>query len=213
VLTFSDVDPSYPFYVFIRCLACRGIIAGYADGTFRPGNPITRGQAAKMIAGAAGLTQPPPAGQQTFEDVPPGHPFWLWVEQLAGAGYISGYNCGGLGEPCNPPLNRPYFRPYALITRGQLAKVDTNAAQYADPIPSAQQTFEDVPYGNPFWLYIERAALHGVISGYGCGGAGEPCVPPGNRPYFRLYAQATRAQTAKIVANTFYPGCQTPQRR
>ena len=55
-------------------------------------------------------------------------------------------------------------------------------------------------------------AGHSVIAGYGCGGVGEPCEPPLNRPYFRPYGSATRGQTAKIVANTFYPGCQTPQR-
>ena len=57
-----------------------------------------------------------------------------------------------------------------------------------------------------------RQRTNGVISGYGCGGAGEPCNPPGNRPYFRTYNSATRGQTSKIVANTFYPGCQTPGR-
>jgi guanyl-specific ribonuclease Sa len=83
---------------------------------------------------------------------------------------------------------------------------------YAEPIPSTQQTFADVPQGNPFWVFIERVSLHGVISGYTCGGVGEPCLPPQNRPYFRTYGNATRGQSAKIVANTFYPGCQTPGR-
>ena len=60
----------------------------------------------------------------------------------------------------------------------------------------------------------ERVAelVNAVISGCTCGGSGEPCVPPGNRPYFRPYGSATRGQSAKIVANTFYPGCQTPGR-
>ena len=39
---------------------------------------------------------------------------------------------------------------------------------------------------------------------------GEPCVAPGNRPYFRPGNNVTRGQTAKIVANTFFPGCSTP---
>ena len=38
-------------------------------------------------------------------------------------------------------------------------------------------------------------------------GAGEPCVPPANLPYFRPNANVTRGQTSKIVANTFYPNC------
>ena len=57
-------------------------------------------------------------------------------------------------------------------------------------------------WGNP---RIDLAT--GKMSGYACGSAGEPCVPPTNRPYFRSTNNATRAQTAKIVANTFFPEC------
>ena len=210
-LQFSDVDTSNPFYVYVHYLACQGIIAGYADGTFRPYNQITRGQISKLMTLAAGLGDPIPPGQQTFADVPGSNPFWIYVEQLAQHGYINGYGCGGAGEPCDSQ-QRPYFRPYTNITRGQIAKVDTNAAQYTDVIPPAQQTFADVAPGSPFWLFVERASLHGVISGYACGGGGEPCGPPANRPYFRPAGSATRGQSAKIVANTFCPGCQAPRR-
>jgi len=47
-----------------------------------------------------------------------------------------------------------------------------------------------------------------VMGGYACGGEGEPCGP-GNLPYFRPNANATRGQVAKINSNTFFPGCQT----
>ena len=70
-------------------------------------------------------------------------------------------------------------------------------------------TFADVPPTHPFWLYVERVALHGAISGYQCGQApAGPCVPPLNRPYFAWANNLTRNQTAKIVANTFFPQCQ-----
>jgi hypothetical protein len=221
---FQDVPATDPFYVFIRCLVCRGIISGYTCGGpgepcvppnnypyFRTSSPVTRGQVAKMVSNSAPLTQPIPSTQQTFADVPYGSPFWIWTERLAGMGYISGYGCGGPGEPCDAQ-NRPYYRPNTPVTRGQLAKIVSNAALFNDPIPSTQQTFQDVPHSNPFWLWIERVAMHGVISGYGCGGPGEPCVPPGNRPYYRWGAPATRGQTAKIVASAFFPGCSTPSR-
>ncbi len=32
-------------------------------------------------------------------------------------------------------------------------------------------------------------------------------MPPGNLPYFRPNANATRGQTSKIVGNTFFPDC------
>jgi hypothetical protein len=47
---------------------------------------------------------------------------------------------------------------------------------------------------------VETAAAHNIISGYACGGAGEPCGASG-RPYFRQAANAARGQIAKIVYN------------
>ena len=210
-VTFADVPPTHPFYAYVRCLTCRGIVSGYADGTFRPYADVTRGQLAKILAGAAQFADPVPSTQQTFADVPPTHPFWLPAERLTVRQAISGYTCGGPGEPCDP-LNRPYFRPGVGATRGQIAKITALAAQIADPIPTMRQTFTDVPPNNPFWWWIEQLAGRQIISGYGCGGPGEPC-DPANRPYFRWGAPTTRGQLAKIAATTFYPNCQTPARR
>lgn len=206
-ISFSDVDQSNPFYTWIRCLACRAIVSGYADGTFRPNNDITRGQIAKIVSNAAGFDDDP--GPQFYEDVDPAHPFFPWINRLSHRGYMGGYPCGAEGEPCNPPDNRPYFRPSANATRGQLSKIVSNAAGYNDDIPPDRQTFAGVPPGSPFWLYIERLALHDAISGYPCGGPGEPCDDQ-QRPYFRPNNNVTRGQASKIVANVFFPNCVTP---
>jgi hypothetical protein len=207
-LSFDDVPPEHTFYNEIRCLACRGVLGGYADGTFRPGNDITRGQISKVVSNAAGFTEP--VSGQTFEDVPPSNTFYEWIERLTGRGVMSGYVCGGAGEPCVPPGNRPYFRPGASATRGQLSKIVANAANITDPVTG--QVYEDVPPTHTFYVEIMRLTQRGVMSGYVCGGPGEPCVPPDNRPYFRPFANVTRGQASKIVANTFFPNCQTPGR-
>ncbi|HYO50948.1 MAG TPA: S-layer homology domain-containing protein, partial [Chloroflexia bacterium] len=49
-ISFSDVPAGSTFYPFVRCLACSDVLSGYADGTFRPGNPMTRGQLAKVVS-------------------------------------------------------------------------------------------------------------------------------------------------------------------
>ena len=118
-LQFADVPPGSPFYTDIRCLACRGIVSGYADGTFRPGATLTRGQAGKLLANAAGYADPIPPARQTFRDVPPGSPFWLFVERAAAHGVLSGYADGT-------------FRPGSPLTRGQAAKLVANAAGFTD---------------------------------------------------------------------------------
>jgi hypothetical protein len=211
-LTFTDVPPDNPFYSFIRCLACRGIVSGYDDGTFRPGNDITRGQIAKIVSNAAGFNEDP--GPQIYQDVDSMNPFYIWVNRLTNRGYIGGYGCGSVPEePCIAPANRPYFRTFANATRGQISKILSNAAGFDDVIPPDQYTFADILPGSTFWLYIERLVLHGkIVGGYPCGGPGEPCDPE-NRPYFRPYRNATRGQMAKEVANTFSPDCQIPSGR
>jgi hypothetical protein len=125
----------------------------------------------------------------------------------------SGRKRGGVeaGGPGGAPGNRPYYRPNANVTRGQLAKIVSNTAAFTET-PTAQ-TFEDVPPGSTFYLWVERVAGRGIINGYPCGAVGEPCVAPANPPYYRPASDVTRGQTSKIVANTFYPGCQTPARR
>ncbi|MEO8288693.1 MAG: S-layer homology domain-containing protein [Chloroflexota bacterium] len=203
IIEYSDVLPGSAFYTYVRCLACHDIISGYPDGTYRPGNPITRGQLAKIVSNAAGFTDP--ATVQTFEDVPAGSTFYDFVERLASRSIINGYACGGSGEPCAVG-SRPYFRPSAGVTRGQTAKIVVVASGMPAP-PSAQQLFEDVPDGNTFHLWINTLASTGMVSGYPCGGVGEPCST-GNLPYFRPGGSLTRGQAAKIVSGVFFPNCQ-----
>jgi hypothetical protein len=45
---------------------------------------------------------------------------------------------------------------------------------------------------------IETAAAHGIINGYACGGANEPC-DDAQRPYFRPGRPVTRGQVSKLL--------------
>jgi hypothetical protein len=198
---FSDVCPDHWSYPYVECLVSRNILTGYSDGTFRPNNAVTRGQLSKIVANAAGFTEP--VSGQLFQDIPPGSTFYDFVQRLASRGIVGGYACGGPGEPCGPG-NRPYFRPNANSTRGQISKIVSEARAFTDP-PSGQ-SFQDVPPGSTFYTWVQRLSMHGIMSGYACGGPGEPCGP-GNLPYFRPGNNATRAQTSKIVSNTWFPGC------
>jgi hypothetical protein len=210
---YADVQPADTFHSYIEYMTCLGIMVGYPCGApgescdiydrpyFRANANITRGQISKIVSNAAGFQEP--VSGQTYEDVTPSNSFYLFVERLTARGIVSGYPCGGPGELCGPG-NRPYFRPNTPTTRGQISKIVSNAAGFQEPVSG--QTYEDVGSGHVFYEFIERLTSRGVMSGYACGLPGEPCGP-GNRPYFRPSAVATRGQTSKIVANTFFPGC------
>ena len=199
-LPFTDVDQFNPFYQYIQCLYCRGIISGYSDNTFRWTADVTRGQVSKIIANSAGFNDT--ISGQTFTDVGPGNPFYVYIERLYRHGDISGYDTAA-----NCPTGIPCFRWELPVTRGQLAKIDANAAGYNETPPTG--TFRDVPPSQTFYQFIERLSLHGVISGYTCGGPGEPC--PGL--YYRPNANITRGQVSKVAAQTFFPNACAPAQR
>lgn len=106
---FSDVLPGDPFFCFVETAYSHNVISGYGDGTFRPGNNVTRGQLSKVVVLAMNWTDPCPSTGH-FSDVPPGDPFFCFVETAYGHSIISGYSDGT-------------FRPGNNATRGQIAKI------------------------------------------------------------------------------------------
>jgi outer membrane protein assembly factor BamB len=201
---FTDVCPGDYYYEPVHRLNLDGIVLGYDTvppcpnslwvPCFRPFAGSTRGQIAKIVSLAAGFNEPI-TGQQ-FEDVLPGSTFHEYIGRLYNRDIVSGYLCGGEHEPCVPPANLPYFRTGNNVTRGQLSKMTAISFGWSEPVTGQQ--FEDVPPGSTFYEYIGRLYGRGIINGYPCGGAGEPCGP-GNLPYFRPGNDVTRGQTAKIV--------------
>lgn len=111
--TFSDVPTSHPFFSFIETAYSHGIISGYADGTFRSGNNVTRGQLCKIVVLAQDWTIDTTGGPH-FSDVPVGSAFYDYVETAYNQGAISGYSDGT-------------FRPGSGATRGQISKIVYNA--------------------------------------------------------------------------------------
>lgn len=47
---FTDVPKSYWAYTYITDMAERGVLNGYDDGSFQPDKPVTRAEAAAMLA-------------------------------------------------------------------------------------------------------------------------------------------------------------------
>ncbi|MEO5952274.1 MAG: S-layer homology domain-containing protein, partial [Chloroflexia bacterium] len=107
--TFTDVSVSSTFYTYIETAVSHGIISGYSDGTFRPDEPVTRGQLVKITMLAEAW---PPLNPNipTFNDVSVGSPFFSYVETANARDVIGGYSDGS-------------FRPGGTATRGQVAKV------------------------------------------------------------------------------------------
>ena len=159
--TFLDVSPTGPTYRFVETLVHNGITAGCnTKPWFCPRDSVTRGQMAvfliRAIEGPAYV--PPQPSSQRFTDVPPSHPFYAFIDQLAARGITAG---------CGPSR----YCPANSVTREQMAALILKAiegASYNPPTPASQR-FADVPPSSPFYEYIEQMAVRGITAGCASG--------------------------------------------
>lgn len=112
-VSFSDVKETNTHYANILNLAERGVISGYEDGTFRPGDSIKRGNAAKIIAGVLGLDTTN-VKNPGFKDVSVNNSNYGAIAALAGLGIINGFEDNT-------------YRANDTLTRGQMSKIIANA--------------------------------------------------------------------------------------
>lgn len=113
--SFPDVAESHPAHDAVESMVASGVVTGTEAGLFLPDDPLTRGQAAKMIvswrppalpSAAASAGSPSPGA--VFSDVD--DTFAPYVSLALAAGWVRGYPDGT-------------FRPGLPIARGQMATI------------------------------------------------------------------------------------------
>lgn len=89
--SFADLEDHWAAD-FIRGLGRQRLIAGFADGTFRPNLPMTRAQYAALLVKA--FNPPPKRPERDFSDVPAN--FWAAaaIQQAYRSGFLSGFPDG-----------------------------------------------------------------------------------------------------------------------
>ncbi|MCI2057985.1 MAG: S-layer homology domain-containing protein [Oscillibacter sp.] len=121
VTSFSDVTDA-GVAVSVETLRLLGVLDGYSDGSFRPGNTLTRAQFCKMAVyvlnagGEAGAYR----ATTIFPDVKPSH----WA-----AAYI---NLAAKGKKIIAGFADGYFRPNRTVTYGQAVTILMRILGYAD---------------------------------------------------------------------------------
>ena len=94
VSKFSDVDGGAWFAKNVGYAAENSIVSGYEDGSFRPGNTITREEFAAMICR---FMKYDTSASEVFSDVPPEHWAAPYIAAMKANGIISGYEDGSFG--------------------------------------------------------------------------------------------------------------------
>ncbi|MBS7344722.1 MAG: bacterial Ig-like domain-containing protein [Caryophanon sp.] len=151
---FKDVPNTQTHYDNIMQLYHEKVINGYEDGTFRPNERVTRGQAAKILAGVLGLIKPEDTytgPNPNFKDVPVTHSYYKYIAVLAQAGIINGYPDGT-------------YRTGNTLTRGQMAKIIYNGFNL-DKFPDVSLPFIDVREDDQYYEQIKSLYALGVTVG------------------------------------------------
>lgn len=112
---FIDLKEDNWAYQAVSDMKNRGVISGYEDGTFKPQNPVSREEFAKLITATFNLdlvNQPQP----DFTDVLPNKWSYQFVETAKD--FLTGYY---------PPKGKAFFDPEAPATREDVAVALVNA--------------------------------------------------------------------------------------
>lgn len=153
---FSDVPYEHPFRHDIEWLGAWQITSGYADGTFRPDEAVSRQAMAAFLFRLAGRPPYVPPSTPRFSDVPRTHPFYVEISWLADMGIATGYADGS-------------FHPDEAVTREAMsAFLDRAVGRPAFTAPTAA-TFSDVAVDAAFFPSIEWLASTGITTGYADG--------------------------------------------
>lgn len=141
---FSDVPEDYWAYDVINELEARGVIGGYEDGSFRPENPVSRAEIARMLCDIASL----PKGICEYSDVSKGHWYYTYAR-----------DCGRFIE------DGEKFYGESLLTREELASAIVLIKGIETENDDAAKRFSDYEtFENP--MHIAAAVNEGFISGY-----------------------------------------------
>ncbi len=89
--TFSDIKADYWARPFIQAIVERNIIDGFADGTFRPNQPVERAEFAIMLQKAFEQKRVRQLNAGGFKDVPPNYWAASAIKEAYETGFMPGY--------------------------------------------------------------------------------------------------------------------------
>ncbi|MGE6368821.1 S-layer homology domain-containing protein [Planococcus kocurii] len=145
----KDVATTHWAYQDIQSLLGKNVLTGYSNGTFKPEQDVTRAQAAKIIALAAGI-EPLNPKTASYPDVATGHWAFGYIEALKKEGVIHGKGNG-------------LYAPDDKLTRGQMAKILTEGF---DLVGHSVNSFTDVTTTDWMFTYVLALRDNGITVGY-----------------------------------------------
>lgn len=118
---FKDIPASHRASGYINSAVKAGVISGYSDGTFRPNEPVTRGQMAAFLVRGFELNK---TATVKFKDVTPSMASYPYVGKLVADKITLGYSDGT-------------FRPNATLKKDQVSMFLARSIRVKDSTPAA----------------------------------------------------------------------------
>lgn len=168
---FTDVNTDDSFHEHIQWMKESGVTTGYSDGSYRPGQDITRAEAATFLYRISG-DHHAVAGSSRFDDTASGSPHATAIDWMAENGYSLGYADGT-------------FRPDQEVTRAELASFIYRASGEDHTAPE-DSPFRDVSPSSPHFEAISWLHVQGGADGY-------------TDQTFRPGQDISRGETAKML--------------
>lgn len=153
VTDFPDVLRTHDAYVAISYLAESGALNGYADGTFKPDNPINRAEVLKVILNGSAIDSPEDFGNSSFPDVRAEDWFARYVMKAKTLEIVKGNDVDGTFAPARQ-VNKAEFLKMLLMANNiqpEAAAMDQDIAQ-------------DVPKDVWFASYLNYAYQVGLVT-------------------------------------------------
>lgn len=146
---FPDVPQQEWYGAFICPMREAGIVHGYPDGFFRPGQAINRAELVKIALNTFGHSELTTTAT-SFPDVVKGNWYYDFIASAEKLGIVDGYGDG-------------LFRPENNVTRAEALKILLNAAGL--PKHNSESRFIDVENSDWFAGFIIAAEKQGIVSG------------------------------------------------
>ncbi len=182
-LAFSDVPADHPYAAAIADLSARHIVNGVDANNFKPNDPVTRQQFAKMIVLTMAL--PVSAGDTcAFTDVDKG---LSQTDALYPYNYVAVCANNAITTGKTPTT----FDPTANITRAQLMTMVARAAKLPDPPASYQPLFPN--FSDVHFPWARKAAYAGLLDGL-------VGMEPASAATYDFSKNATRGECAQLLS-------------
>ena len=178
---FTDVPADHYAHDAIQSAAAKGIASGYADGTFKPNNPVTKGQFAVMVARAFFSDELAEYEAQGKAEGKPWH--WGAIKLLNHNGIIMNN-----GDYWNLTAD-------ASFSRGGVASVIQEVLEYHGLKPTPEETTAAGEKTSDVMPYHGSAYASKVVCAFGI-------MSPYSDGTFRAGETTNRAQVCAVIERT-----------